>query len=96
MKTNVTTKRNKLETSNTSVQPLSATRVQTVVNDLIASLAANPNQSPADRAEITGKIARRRRLTTQQVAGVRASLTRGVYGEPSRLIRAWKRNNKAS
>ncbi len=85
-----------METSNTSVQPLSATRVQTVVNDLIASLAANPSQTPTERAEITGKIARRRRLTTQQVAGVRASLTRGSYGDPARLIRAWKRNNRTS
>jgi hypothetical protein len=96
MKNNVTTKRNKLETSNTSVRPLSPARVQTVVNDLLASLAANPNQTPSERSEVTGRIARRRRLTRQQVAGVRASLTRGVYGDPSRLIRAWKRNNRNS
>lgn len=69
------------------VKPLSEQRVLTVRQDLLDSLIAKPKQTSVEMAEITRKIASKRKLTIQQVAGVRAAMSRGSYGNVATLKR---------
>lgn len=80
--------------SNTStvLQPLSDSRRQTVLNDLLDSLIAHPKQSIDLRASETKRIARKRRVGVMQVAGVRAALTSGSYGSVPTLLRQRRRS----
>ena len=80
----------------TSTTPLTPARVNTIVNDLLDSFIAQRKQSDEDMAKVTRSIARRRRVSVQQVAGVRAALTRGSYGDLAKLLRARKRAAAAS
>jgi hypothetical protein len=70
-----------------TVKPLSEQRVLTVRQDLLDSLIAKPKQTSAEMAEVTRKIASKRKLTVQQVAGVRAAMSRGSYGTIRTLLK---------
>ena len=71
----------------TTVRPLSEQKVLSIRNDLLDSFINSPRQSSEDMAAWTRKIASKRRVTRQQVAGVRAAMARGSYGTRATLLR---------
>lgn len=70
-----------------SVRPLIEKRVLSIRGDLLDSLIANRKQTPEQMATVTRKIASKRKATVQQVAGVRAAMSRGSYGTMTTLLR---------
>jgi hypothetical protein len=79
------------------VRPLSEQKRDTIRNDILDSEIKNPKQSESERAAETARIARKRKVTKMQVAGVRAALSSGTYGERSKLVARRKRElRKAS
>ncbi len=69
------------------VRPLSEQRVNSIRQDILDTLISNRKQTPAEMATWTRKIASRRKVTVQQVAGVRAAMSRGAYGKLATLLR---------
>lgn len=69
------------------VRPLTEQRVGSIRQDILDSLILNRKQTPAEMAAWTRKIASKRRATVQQVAGVRAAMSRGSYGKLATLLR---------
>ena len=85
-----------MATTSNTVRPLSEQRVLTIRDDILDSLVANRKQTPEEMAAWTRKIASRRRVTRQQVAGVRAAMSRGSYGKLSTLLRNRRKAANAS
>jgi len=61
-----------------------------ILDDIIMSLARTPNQNTVKIRNETDRIAKRHKVGKFVVAGVRANLTRGTYGNQTRLIAARK------
>ncbi len=60
---------------------------------IIDSFIAEPHQSKARTAQISGEISEKQNINKMSIAGVRAALTRGVYGGTlNDLIMARKRH----
>lgn len=66
-----------------------------VLNAILDSLIDNPDQSRAFRQAETARIAKKFKEGLFVVAGVRAALTRGSYGDESRLIAKRKRQRSS-
>lgn len=58
-----------------------------VLNMVLRSLKRNPHQSRAEVAAESHRIADACGVGVMAVAGVRANLTRGAYGDPKKLIK---------
>jgi hypothetical protein len=70
-----------------TVKPLSEQRVVSIRQDLLDTLITSRKQTPEEMAAWTRKIASKRKVTVQQVAGVRAAMSRGSYGKLPTLLR---------
>ncbi len=71
----------------TTPKPLSQQRVSSIRRDILDSLLNTPKQNSDDMAAWTRKIASKRKATVQQVAGVRAAMSRGSYGTMKTLLK---------
>lgn len=58
-----------------------------IQNELLRSLAKTPNQTASFRSAETNRIANKFGVKVMSVAGVRANLTRGAYGNYKKLLR---------
>ena len=58
-----------------------------VLNLVLKSLKANPNQTKAEISAESHRIAKAAKVHVMAVAGVRANLTRGTYGNVKTLLR---------
>lgn len=58
-----------------------------ILDDILVFLAENPYATVAEISFNGNAIAKKRRVGKMVVAGVRASLTRGIYGDKGKLIK---------
>lgn len=60
---------------------ISDTESKLILNEILASLKNNPHQTKTERSKETHRIAAKLNVKPMAVAGVRANMTRGVYGK---------------
>ena len=85
-----------MSNTTTTVTPLSEKRRDTILNDLLDSYLAVRKPTSLEMSEVTRKIARRRNVTVQQVAGVRAALSSERYGSITTLLTRRRKALKAA
>jgi hypothetical protein len=81
--------------SSVTVEHMSESVRDKVLNALLDSLLAHPDQSTSFRAAETRRIAEKFGEPLYAVAGVRANYTRGSYGTPAKLLDERRRARKA-
>lgn len=59
---------------------VSDSEAKSILHEIIGSLRNNPHQTKAERSKETHRIATKLGVKPMSVAGVRANMTRGVYG----------------
>jgi hypothetical protein len=57
-----------------------------ICNEILKSMVRNPNMTKSEQSAVTHKLASRFNVSIYAVAGVRAALTRGVYGNSRTLL----------
>lgn len=65
---------------------LSETTRDNILMEILTSFAKTPRQDPAFVSQESHRIAKKFRVTNMQVAGIRANLARGTYGNMKYLV----------